>query len=151
VQYYAENWSKLIMQILRYRNPLVANAHMMTSITNTIDPTNKVYFHIDWLKPGRHTFLIQHDNNEITIDDEVVKPIKRMAGLFGLKKPSAEPEKPKLKKSTANFYVHDMLASFRTDPIPECKYLAPLNPLIFTIHSPQRTDCHRGREGQVQR
>ena len=43
-----------------------------------------------------------------------------MAALFGLRTP-VEPPKPKLavlKKSTLSFYVHDMLATFRTDPIP---------------------------------
>ena len=61
-KYYNENWSKVIMKIMRYKNPLIANAHMMTSITNKIDSESKIYFHIDWLRPGRQTFLIQHDN-----------------------------------------------------------------------------------------
>ena len=57
-KYYKENWSKVIMKIMRYKNPLIANAHMMTSITNKIDSESKIYFHIDWLRPGRQTFLI---------------------------------------------------------------------------------------------
>ena len=57
-KYYNENWSKVIMKIMRYKNPLIANAHMMTSITNKIDSESKIYFHIDWLRPGRQTFLI---------------------------------------------------------------------------------------------
>ena len=43
---------------MRYKNPLIANAHLMTSLTNKIDPESKLFFHIDWLKPGRHTFLV---------------------------------------------------------------------------------------------
>ena len=57
-QYYEENWSTMIMKLLRYKNPLVANAHKLTSITTKIDPGSKVYFHVDWVKPGRHVFLI---------------------------------------------------------------------------------------------
>ena len=64
-KYYQDNWSKLIMKMIPFKNPLVANAHLMTNITNQIDPTQKIYFHIDWVRPGRHTFLIQHDNDDI--------------------------------------------------------------------------------------
>lgn len=106
------------MRIMRYRNPLVANAHMLTNITNQIDPNQKIYFHIDWVRPGRHVFLIQHDNDEIRVGDgaeeEKKAPPTSISALFGLKKmqPTA-PEPPKLKKSTNNFYVHEMLATFR--------------------------------------
>ena len=64
-QYYEENWSTLIMRVLRYKNPLVANAHKLTSVTSKIDPGSKVYFHVDWVKPGRHVFLVQHDSQEV--------------------------------------------------------------------------------------
>ena len=57
-EYYHVNWQKVILNIMRYKNPLIANAHLMTSLTNKIDTESKLYFHIDWLKPGRHTFLI---------------------------------------------------------------------------------------------
>ena len=46
------------MRLLRYANPLVANAHKLTSITSKIDPGQKVYFHVDWVKPGKHTYLV---------------------------------------------------------------------------------------------
>ena len=68
-EYYEKNWSKVIMRIMRYKNPLIANVHMMTQLTTEIDPGTKVYFHIGWLKPGRHTFLIKHDNNDIKLND----------------------------------------------------------------------------------
>ena len=64
-QYYEENWSTLIMRVLRYKNPLVANAHKLTSVTSKIDPGSKVYFHVDWVRPGRHVFLVQHDSQEV--------------------------------------------------------------------------------------
>lgn len=90
-RYYEENWSKMILKIMRFRNPLVANAHTLTSITNTIDSGSKVYFHIGWLKPGRHNFVIQHDNDEIQMGDEPKPPpVLTMASLFGLKKKTEE-------------------------------------------------------------
>ena len=80
------------MKIMRYKNPLVANAHMMTSITNKIDTEAKIYFHIDWLRPGRQTFLIQHDNEDIkginSPSSELVENdgSKSILGLFGIMK-----------------------------------------------------------------
>ena len=84
------------MKILRFKNPLVANAHMLTSITNQIDPNTKVYFHLDWLKPGRHTFIINHDNDNIKFNDKEEKEEQKgLAMLLSkLKKPKNEPEKP---------------------------------------------------------
>ena len=44
-----------------------------------------------------------------------------MFSLMKKKKEEEEkglPAKPQLKKSEKSFYVHDMLATFRTDPIP---------------------------------
>ena len=76
-QYYKDHWSTVIMDILRFKNPLVANAHMLTSYTNKLDPKTKVYFHIDWLRPGRHTFLIQHDADEIKLDSDEEKEKKK--------------------------------------------------------------------------
>lgn len=48
----------MIIKILKYQNPLVANAHKLTSITSKIDPGSKVYFHVGFIKPGRHTYLV---------------------------------------------------------------------------------------------
>lgn len=69
-KYYEENWSTLIMKHLHYPNPLVANAHKLTSITSKIDPGSKVYFHVDFVKPGRHTYLISHDKNSIVLAED---------------------------------------------------------------------------------
>ena len=91
-KYYKESWSKIIMRIMRYKNPLVANAHTLTNITNQIDSNQKIYFHIDWVRPGRHVFLIQHDNDDIQINDgaeeqKKAAPLSSISALFGLKKP----------------------------------------------------------------
>ena len=52
----------MIMKQLQYPNPLVANAHKLTSITSKIDPDSKVYFHAAFVRPGRHTYVIKHDH-----------------------------------------------------------------------------------------
>ena len=53
--------------------------------------------------------------------------------MFGIKKKEPVEEKvPKVKKSTKDFYVHDMLATFRAEKIPKCK-LSNIVLIIFSI------------------
>lgn len=61
--YYDSHWSSVIMDIMQFKNPLVANAHAMTSLTAKVDPHNRIHFHIDWIKPGRHNFIVNHDQD----------------------------------------------------------------------------------------
>ena len=58
VVYYEQNWHSVIMQIIGYKNPLIVNAHKMTSLSQKIDQSNPVYFYVDWIKPGRHHFTV---------------------------------------------------------------------------------------------
>ena len=86
---------------MRYKNPLIANAHLMTSLTTKIDPESKLFFHIDWLKPGRHTFLVQHDNYDIQFDYLEEKKIALeeaggVMGMFGLMKKKKADEENKV-------------------------------------------------------
>ena len=32
-----------------------------------------VYFHIDWVKPGRHVYAVEHTPDEIYLDEEEEK------------------------------------------------------------------------------
>lgn len=63
--------------------------------------------------------------------EKKAEPVSALA-MFGIGKPkaAAQPEIPKIKKSTSNFYVHSMLATLRTETIPECKYKLFLADLI---------------------
>lgn len=109
------------MKVLRFKNPLIANAHMITQITNQIDPGTKVYFHIDWVKPGKHTFLVNHDNELVKMEPESEAP-KGVLAMFGIKpKEDPKPKGSPLKKSKSSFYVHHMLANERAEVIPKCK------------------------------
>ena len=55
---------------MKFKNPLVANAHALTTISSTVDQSSQNYFHIDWVKPGRHTFVIEHDIGNSIYDEE---------------------------------------------------------------------------------
>ena len=46
--------------MVKYK-PLVVNAHQLTKESLKMDPNSPLYVHIDWVKPGRHTFVIKHD------------------------------------------------------------------------------------------
>ena len=35
--YYEENWSNVIIEIMKVKNPLVANAHLLSSLSTTVD------------------------------------------------------------------------------------------------------------------
>lgn len=52
--YYDQNWSSVILNIMKFKNPLVANAHALTTISSQVDQSSKNFFHIDWVRPGRH-------------------------------------------------------------------------------------------------
>ena len=45
--YYEANWSHVIIAIMGYKNPLVANAHAITSMTAKVDQASKIFFHVD--------------------------------------------------------------------------------------------------------
>lgn len=66
--HYEENWSSSILACTGYKNPLVANAHSVTSLSTQVDLTNPVYFHVDWLRPGRHHFVVEHDQGGEILD-----------------------------------------------------------------------------------
>ena len=41
------------------------------------DPANPIYFHIDWVKPGKHVYVVNHDQDVIHSDGEEGKEAKR--------------------------------------------------------------------------
>ena len=99
---------------MRYQNPLVANVNQITSISQEMDSDQEIYFHIDWLKPGRHFYIIEHTNETIyenDLDALVGKSKSYIKAKMLIKKGQG-------KKSQESFYVHEMLATFRTDDIP---------------------------------
>ena len=54
------------------KNPLVANAHTLSALSTKVDEYNKMYFEVGWLKPGRHVFVVEHDEGGAILDDTQV-------------------------------------------------------------------------------
>ena len=68
--YYETEWSSVIMSIMQYRNPLVANAHTLTSMSASVDPSQPMYFHMDWVRPGKHIFIVEQDLGGKIMDEQ---------------------------------------------------------------------------------
>ena len=62
--YYKTNWQQTIMKMCRYKKPMVANAHYMTNENLKYDPSQPVYIHVAWVRPGRHVYAISHEPSE---------------------------------------------------------------------------------------
>ena len=77
-QYYKENWASVILIIMRYKNPLIANVNQISSLSEELDANQEIYFHIDWLKPGRHVYAIEHTIGEVAEDDDHAAEVKKL-------------------------------------------------------------------------
>ena len=108
--YYEENWAKIIMKFFPDKNPLITNSQSLSSLSSSVDKLNGLYFYCTWIKPGRHTYLIKHDTDNIYSDTEEGQYSKKIDNFMATKMSPG-------KKSTKNFYVHELLAGFRTEPI----------------------------------
>ena len=51
------------------KNPMVANAHTLSALSTKVDEYNKIYFEVGWVKPGRHVFVVEHDEGGSILDD----------------------------------------------------------------------------------
>lgn len=58
------------MQMMRFKKPMVANAHELTAQSLKVDPSHPVYIHMAWCKPGLHTYCISHNPDDIASDGE---------------------------------------------------------------------------------
>jgi hypothetical protein len=58
------------MRILKFKTPLVANGQSLSSESIKVDPSNPIYFHVDWVRPGKHIYVVEHDNSRVASDGE---------------------------------------------------------------------------------
>lgn len=59
-KYYQENWHRALLKLIRYKNPSVANSEKYSLLTLKADNTQTVYFHIDFVKPGKVSYVVEH-------------------------------------------------------------------------------------------
>ena len=58
--YYKENWHRALQSIVRYKNPTVANSEAYTLLSLKQDMNEPIFFHADFCKPGKNTYIIEH-------------------------------------------------------------------------------------------
>lgn len=83
--YYRFNWQTVLMRMVRYKKPMVANAHCMTQENLKADPESPIYVHMTWVKPGRHTYAISNDNEFVDSSGEEGKADALSNLFFGRK------------------------------------------------------------------
>lgn len=59
-EHYAKNWHKIIMPFMRYKYPSVAATDQYSYKNLALDNEDPLYFHVEMVKPGRSTFVVQH-------------------------------------------------------------------------------------------
>lgn len=89
-----------------------ADSHSLVAFKQNVN--EPLYFHIDFVKPGKSTYFVYHDT-DTTIGDEGMNFLDALGGL-GL-----GASKKKDKQKSDPIYVHKMLAQFRQEDIITCK------------------------------
>jgi len=60
MKYYQENWHRTLLALTRYKNPSVANAENYSLMTLNLDSQQSIFFHVDFIKPGKATYVVEH-------------------------------------------------------------------------------------------
>jgi hypothetical protein len=50
--------------IVKFKKPLIANLDKISSYSTEIDD-EEIYFHAEFLKPGRHTYIVRATNYDL--------------------------------------------------------------------------------------
>ena len=66
-EYYKEYWQTVIKRMLRFQKPLITNAHKVTKLSIDNDPYQKIYCHIEFVRPGRHHYCITQQNSDSSL------------------------------------------------------------------------------------
>ena len=115
-KYYIENWHRALLSLIRYKNPAVANADSHSLLSFRDNPKDPLYFHVDFVKPGKCTYFVEfeHKTTEVDVD---MSFLDALAGIS----PSKKEKKQDKKISDSNVFIHKMLAQFRQEEIISCK------------------------------
>ena len=62
--YYQEHWHRALLTLLRYNNPQVANSESYSVLSLTQDKSCPVFFHVDFCKPGKTTYIVEHNKQK---------------------------------------------------------------------------------------
>lgn len=63
-RYYKKNWHRVMYRMLGYKSPSVANADLYSLASLETNKDEKIYFHVDFMKPGKNTYVVEHNDKE---------------------------------------------------------------------------------------
>ena len=58
-EYYEKHWHRIIMPLLKYKHPHVANKEQIALSTLKLSQEEPLYFFVAHVKPGRCTYVVQ--------------------------------------------------------------------------------------------
>ena len=124
--YYSEKWPNLVMDMIPYKKPMIANVQNLSSLSEEFE-LGEVYIHFTFLKPGRHTYVVRKtylDLDRGEDDDKYGYTEQAMKGSNDLKlsEKLKGDIKRKIMAKARDFYVHELLAHIRPEDVNEnCK------------------------------
>ena len=107
--YYRENWHKALLSLLGYKNPSVANTENYSLMTLKSDTDQPIFFHVDFMKPGKSTYVIEHVPGEKTAKEAFFEMSPFDEDYIA--------ESPRRKQKPAELYVHHTLTQFRQEDV----------------------------------
>ena len=106
--YYQTYWQEVLLKMMRFKKPQIANAHLLTNESLQFIAEKPVYICAAWVPPGRHTYCVSYDSEDVSTTEEVKNDYRHNF----LTKIGLQFEKKR------TFYVHDMLSTLREEGIP---------------------------------
>ena len=105
--HYNDHWHQIIMPMLRYRFPHVANEDGFPLKQVKVTRESPLYFHLQFVKPGRSTFVVQQRKS-----GETVQRKKTLQDLLTIEQEAYDHRViPPI-----NTYIHHMSTPLRIEP-----------------------------------
>ena len=113
--YYFENWHRALLKLIHYKNPGVANSDQYSLLTLKADKNQPIFFHVDFLKPGKTNYVVEHKKVEnknandqffdmVAFEGDSAGDESNRSTLSKFRKPRRNPP---------DVYVHNTLTQFR--------------------------------------
>ena len=108
-KYYHDNWHRALLSLIRYKNPSVANTDNYSLMTLKADPEQPIFFHVDFIKPGKASYVVEHSS----------KPKNSKDQFYEMSAFNDEPSSLATisKNKPPDLYVHHTLTQFRMEDV----------------------------------
>jgi len=80
--YYKEYWHRVLLSLIRYKSPSVANADLYSLSTFVQDKNQPIFFHVDFMKPGKNVYVVEH--NPVYVLEDVFMQMSAFRGADSL-------------------------------------------------------------------